>query len=202
MIQFWTEGDLIPSSNVTIRDNIITIDDNYRMQSIFIFNEQVTRHGDGKAMYYKNFVIENNHIEGNHPHGILVGPIDGLVVRGNTVLRDPGNPYSGSGWFPKIDIDRMSTNVTITGNLANEIKGVMPGWTVSGNKLVPLSHDPSGPSTPTQPTTPVGAGPPRPRRARWSEPAGRTASPEPRATTCFAGWRATTCWRGARGATS
>ena len=64
MIQFWTHGDTIPSSNVTIRDNVITIDDNYRVQSIFIYNEQVTRHGDGKEMYYKNFVIENNYIEG------------------------------------------------------------------------------------------------------------------------------------------
>ena len=155
MIQFWTHGDTIPSSNVTIRDNVITIDDNYRVQSIFIYNEQVTRQGDGKAMYYKNFVIEDNYIEGNHPHGIFVGPIDGLLIRGNTVVRDPDNPHSGSGWHPKIEVDPLATRVTITGNTASEIKATASGSTVvSGNTIVAPGHQPTGPGAGPQPVDP------------------------------------------------
>ena len=51
MIQFWTQGDSAPSTNVTIRDNDIMMGDGRASQSIFIFNEAVSRGGAGANMY-------------------------------------------------------------------------------------------------------------------------------------------------------
>ena len=156
MIQFWTAGDSIPSRNVTIRGNIITVDDNLPMQSIFIYNEEVTRNGAGSNMFYQNFLIEDNHIEGSHPHGITVGPINGLTIRNNVVVQDPTNAFRELGWHPRIDVDRASLNVTITDNTANAIADIVSGWRYPAIGWLPVTY---APTTPTPEPEPVFPGP-------------------------------------------
>ena len=137
MIQFWTQGDKIPSQNVTIRGNIMTVDDTPAMiQAIFLFNEEVQRNGAGTSMFYRNIVIEDNVVYGNHPHGIYVGSADGVTIRNNIVLNDSSNGQSKLGWHPEIDVDTSSKNVTITGNTANEITNKLSGWLVTNNNIV------------------------------------------------------------------
>ena len=135
------------------------------IQSLFIFNEAVlARTAPAPTMFYRNFVIENNHIEGVHPHGIFVGETSGLTIRGNTVVKDPDlDAPTSHGWEPIIEVATRSTGVTITGNTAHEIcPARMPGWTISGNQLVPLELRPGQPHavaraapTPASPTSPT-----------------------------------------------
>lgn len=149
MIQFWTEGDSTPSHDITIRGNVITSDDAPAMvQAIFLYNEAVTRHGAGKAMYYSNVVIEDNYILGNHPNAIVVGPATGVSVKNNIVVQDTGNVASRPGWNPEINVDPASTGVTISGNTANEITNVKAGWVVSCNTIVPVGTIPPVPAWP------------------------------------------------------
>ncbi len=153
MIQFWTAQTTAPSANVTISGNTLDIGDGPMIQSLFIYNEAVARNGAGSTMFYKNFLIENNHIEGVHPHGIFVGEASGLTIRGNTVIKDPTSKAYQSGWEPIIEVATRSTGVTITGNTAHEILPAShAGWTISGNKLVPLSYVPGSPTPSPAPT--------------------------------------------------
>ncbi|HYH46382.1 MAG TPA: right-handed parallel beta-helix repeat-containing protein, partial [Thermoanaerobaculia bacterium] len=156
MIQFWTQGDSAPSSNITIRDNDIMMGDGRASQSIFIFNEAVSRGGAGANMYYRNFVIENNHIQNAHPNGITVGEIDGLVVRNNTVVKDPNTPFFSHGFEPRIIVDDDARNVTITGNVTHGVPGSEPGWVISNNRLVTTGYQPG---SPTPAPDPAGPGP-------------------------------------------
>ena len=92
MIQFWTEGDTIPSQNVVIRGNIITIDDApAKIQGIFWGNSEVMQYGAGAGMFYKNITIEDNLIYTNQPHGIFIQAANGLSIRNNVVLNDLSN---------------------------------------------------------------------------------------------------------------
>jgi hypothetical protein len=147
LIQFWTDGTDSPSQNVVIRGNNLVSGDN-SSQSIFIFNEAVARQGGGKGMYYQNFVIEDNVVLGGHSHGITLGEINGLTVRGNTVLQDTTTPGLNQPVnMPQIIVDIDSTNVRITDNLAHSVPPARGGWVVSGNKIVTKGHkvgDPTG----------------------------------------------------------
>ena len=161
------------------------------IQSLFIYNEAVARNGAGSTMFYKNFLIENNRIEGVHPHGIFVGEASGLTIRGNTVVKDPTSSAYQPGWEPIIEVATRSTGVTITGNTAHEIlPGSHAGWTISGNKLVPLSYVPGSPDAVARAVAPP---PRRPTRRRARHPRATAAPPAttrwsapPAATRCAA----------------
>lgn len=166
MIQFWTTETSAPSANVTIRDNVLDVGDGRSIQSLFIYNEAVSQYGAGPGMFYRNLLIENNRIEGTHPHGITVGETNGLTIRGNTVVKDPTNPYFMQGHEPKINVDPDSVGVTITGNITHGITGTQPGWNVTGNQIVPLGYVPGAapapapaPTTPTTPAAPAAPAP-------------------------------------------
>ena len=81
-------------------------------------------------------MIENNHIQNAHPNGITVGEIDGLVIRNNTVVKDPDTRYFSHGFEPRIIVDDDARNVTITGNVTHGVPGSEPGWVISNNRLV------------------------------------------------------------------
>ena len=88
-------------------------------------------------MFYRNFVIENNHIEGAHPHGITVGEANGLVIRNNTVVKDPNTNF----FKPRLRAAhhrrrRRAQRGTVTGNVTHGVPGSGPGWVISGNQLV------------------------------------------------------------------
>ncbi|PIB26769.1 hypothetical protein BFP76_10980 [Amylibacter kogurei] len=142
MIQFWTTNTTKPSANVTIKGNTFDIGNGSWTQSLFIYNERVSNDGAGANMFYKNFVIEDNVIYNYHLHGITVGPTNGLTIRNNTVLRANGNPRAegnaeqqGDVTVPIILVYDGSKNVTVTGNLANDVQGFkgQSGWRFDNN---------------------------------------------------------------------
>ena len=88
MIQFWTAGTSRPSTNITIRGNVLNSGRGGWTQSIFIRNEMVDTGRAGDDMFYRNITIEDNVIYNAHAHGISVGETHGLIIRNNTILRN------------------------------------------------------------------------------------------------------------------
>lgn len=141
MIQFWTTGTTRPSTNITIRGNVLDIGDGGSTQSIFMRNELVDSGNAGKEMYYKNVLIENNVIVNGVLHGITVGETNGLTITNNSVLHADGNLPDGADpevGIPRINVNANSTNVSITHNATPSIVGYtgQPGWSVGMNAFV------------------------------------------------------------------
>ena len=141
MIQFWTSGTTGPTRNVTIRDNILESGQSAWSQSIFIRNELVDTGTAGDEMFYRNITIENNFIHNAHLHGISVGEVDGLVIRGNTLLHNPagaGENPDQEMWRPRINVSQDARNVVVTRNVTHALPAVpnRADWQVSDNLVV------------------------------------------------------------------
>ena len=122
-IQFWTQGSTKPSTNITIRSNVVLPAGGNGMQGIFLA-DQVGN------LPYSNVLIEKNLIVGlNMANGIFPSHVNGLTVRYNTVVSplDDGN----SVW---IRVDK-STGVSVIGNIADMFNGVSS----AGNRLTSAS---------------------------------------------------------------
>ena len=142
MIQFWTYGTDKPSSNVTIRGNVLNMGSGDNSQSLFMGNEAVRGQGDDKSMYYRDILIEDNIIINSHLHGITIGASNGLAIRNNTLIRVPRPDKKadtiGRGaqqYMPRINVSKDSVNVILEGNIAPKIKG-QPGWKVENNLAI------------------------------------------------------------------
>ena len=145
MIQFWTTGTDAPSTDITIRGNILDIGLGNWTQSIFIRNELVDQGLAGPEMFYQNILIEENVILNGHIHGITVGETDGLTIRNNTVLPvDSSNPQFSS--VPAINLAEASTNVTVELNAVSAIGGYVDqaDWILQNNALI-QNTDPEAP---------------------------------------------------------
>ncbi|WP_047998475.1 right-handed parallel beta-helix repeat-containing protein [Puniceibacterium sp. IMCC21224] len=139
MIQFWTSGTDVPSTDITIRGNTLDVGTGTFTQSIFMRNEQVDRGLAGTEMFYRNILIEENVIVNGHLHGIAVGEADGLVIRGNSVLHADGTNATGTSVdVPQISVALTSTAVTIANNATSAIVGwsSQADWTVVENAIV------------------------------------------------------------------
>jgi parallel beta-helix repeat protein len=141
MIQFWTTGADTPSTNITIRGNILDIGEGDFTQSIFMRNERVDQGLAGSELFYRNVLIENNVITNAHSHGITVGETMGLIIRNNSVLHADGGARDGldsSVEIPRISVAAASTGVIITNNLTGGIAGWsdQAGWQVTDNGIV------------------------------------------------------------------
>lgn len=146
-IQFYATGYNKPSSDVTIRNNVITSTElsgsNGGVQGVFIFNEKVVRENGGIADFHKNIVVEDNTIVTSHPNAVVVSATAGVRVRNNTVLADCD--ARRPGWDPRISVYSGNTQVVLTNNKANTIhasaktvtqKVAMPAnWTYSANTI-------------------------------------------------------------------
>ncbi|MCG8491219.1 MAG: right-handed parallel beta-helix repeat-containing protein [Sneathiellales bacterium] len=127
-IQFWSTGATRQSTDVVIRDNFMVQGDGLDAQAIFI------RDGDGLG--YTNFTIENNLIYQSGYHGISVGGVDGLTIRGNTVLStvEQGKPT----WISV----NSSDNYVIENNIASKLDyEESHNFSVEGNIVAPLGGD-------------------------------------------------------------
>ena len=129
-IQFWTSGATTPTTDVTIRNNVLNIGQGSWTQSIFMRNERVDQGLAGTSMYYKNILVENNTISNVHTHGITVGETDGLIVRNNLLISAPLNPTDAANaayiklfgaqasiMVPQIHLSAASDNVIVSGNV-------------------------------------------------------------------------------------
>jgi len=121
-IQFWSAGAAHSSKNVVIRDNFMTQSGGDSVQGIFIKDEG--------GLGYQNFLIENNVVYQSGYHGITVGSVDGLQIKGNTVLSTVDT--SKDTWIQVFD----SENVSVTDNVATEYKIENDGSVVLSNNVV------------------------------------------------------------------
>jgi hypothetical protein len=138
MIQFWTNGTKTPSTDITIRGNILNSGSGWYTQSIFMRNDQVDRGLMGPEMFYRNVNISDNVIINAHIHGITVGETTGLVIANNSVIRNAasqGKDDNPGLWNPQIRVAPTSTDVTVIKNVVSKVSGydTQADWTVSGN---------------------------------------------------------------------
>ena len=140
MIQFWTAGAATPSTDIVIRDNILSSGRGLYTQSIFMRNERVDKRQAGREMFYRNILIEENVILNGHRNGIVVGATDGLVIRNNTLVHNPASDGPKNNpplWRPQITVAGGSSNVRIERNVAFGFpKPGKSGWVVAGNLVV------------------------------------------------------------------
>lgn len=130
-IQFASANATRPTTDLTIRDNLLDIGAGDRTQVMFMRNDQVDTGLAGDGMFWRNLLIEDNMILADHHHGLYVGETDGLVIR-NNVLRHKG-PDRGEAGYPCIVVQAPCRAVTITGNEVYEIVNPQPGWVVQDN---------------------------------------------------------------------
>ena len=138
MIQMWstaTSPDDV-SRDVTFRGNLLDIGDGDYTQGLFISNRPVTNHGKGTDFHFSNIVIEGNVIRNDQPNYLRVAPTDGLEISNNTLERvvNPEHP-NRFDVDPRIVLDGVSSNVTLTDNVIHKIVGLQDrdDWTVAGN---------------------------------------------------------------------
>lgn len=141
MIQFWTAGTDRPSEDIVISGNWLEAGAGLYTQSIFLRNERVDQGEAGRAMFYRNLVIEGNVILNAHRHGIVVGETQGLRIARNSlwhVKRAEGARHDPGLTAPRITVSAAAEQVEITGNIAAEILGPegQADWQVAGNAEV------------------------------------------------------------------
>lgn len=141
MIQFWTTGTDAPSTDIVIRGNLLASGRGAWTQSIFMRNEEVDQERAGREMFYRDVLIEENVISNAHLHGISVGETDGLVIRHNTILRNPlseGRKDNPPLWTPRINVSSAARDVTIAANVVAAISGHegQADWRVADNVTV------------------------------------------------------------------
>ena len=136
MIQFFTSGTDVPSTDIVIRGNILHSGTGELTQSIFMANEMVSSDRAGREMFYRDILIEDNVIYNAHAHGITVGAVDGLIIRNNTVLHNPAAGDHRQVNIPKINVSDDSLRVSVTDNITDSILGKSASWEVSGNLFV------------------------------------------------------------------
>lgn len=142
MIQFWTAGTSVPSTDITIRNNHLDVGEGGWTQSIFMRNEVVDRGQAGYEMFYQNILIEGNVIYNGHLHGITLGEANNVVIRENSVLWADSTTPIGTAVapvnVPTIRVSGGSTNVEIYQNATAGIFGWQgqPSWNVFSNAIV------------------------------------------------------------------
>lgn len=132
MIQFWTNGNVTPTTDIRILDNVLNIGNGDPTQGIFMGNEALDQ-GFGAEMFYDGLQISGNTLLLEHMNGIYVGGARDLVLNDNAVINPSGDPDFGS--LPRIRVDAVSTEVTISGNIAEDIWGYtsQSDWRVAEN---------------------------------------------------------------------
>jgi Right handed beta helix region/PKD domain len=137
MIQFWTKGTQIPSSNIVIRNNFLDAGTGSSTQSIFMRNEAVDVGGGGPGMFYRNIRIEGNLIRNAHLNGIAVGETKKLAILRNTLLQAKSETEGGKVSVPSVLVAESSIDVSVEGNLVARLGHIFDtppiGWTVSHN---------------------------------------------------------------------
>lgn len=150
MIQFWTNGTDVPSSDIVIRNNVLNSGSGGFSQSIFMRNDLVDRGLAGQEMFYRDITIENNVVINAHLNGITVGETDGLTIRNNTVLHNSASDGAKDDpglWTPQIRSATASRNVSIVRNITSVVAGYegQLDWVVRDNLLV-QDRDPNIPN--------------------------------------------------------
>jgi len=135
-IQLMSKNADVPASGLILRGNLFDIGDGDKSQSIFLNNRAVSG-GAGEEMFYRDFLIENNVVINAQSNGLVVGAVDGLILRNNTLLH--ADPLGGGDSAPpEIKLAANSKNVVLENNITSGIRGHdgQADWQVSGNVTV------------------------------------------------------------------
>ncbi|MEM1232538.1 MAG: right-handed parallel beta-helix repeat-containing protein [Pseudomonadota bacterium] len=140
LIQFWTNGTDSPSTDITIRGNLLYSGGGHYTQSIFMRNEMVDTGQAGPEMFYRNVLIEENVILNAHLHGITLGEATGVLIRRNTLAQNKtsaGESPDRDLWNPMIRVSPVARNVRIFENIAYRVVGHdgQRDWSVRDNFL-------------------------------------------------------------------
>lgn len=119
-IQFWTNNQTRGAENITISGNNF-LNGDYYAQAIFMRNELNDLNGGAyPEQNYKNITIEDNVILNGHGNTIVVGYVDGLIVRDNTLIDDDT--------FGEGERDTMAPNIAVSHGTGVEIyNNILPG---------------------------------------------------------------------------
>ncbi|WP_420587362.1 right-handed parallel beta-helix repeat-containing protein [Ruegeria sp.] len=133
-----------PSSDITIRENVIDMGSGDYAQAIFLGNAGTDPNDPN--LFYTNVLIEDNMIYNAHTHGISLGSAQDVNISNNTVLAVPGL-LTGGVSIPAIRVGGTSQNVTIDHNVTSDIIGYsgQSSWNLTGNVYV-QNTNPSGPN--------------------------------------------------------
>lgn len=137
MIQLINAPGDTPSAGLIVRGNVFNLAGGDVGQALFLSNN-AARDG-GPETFYRDFLIEDNLIINSHRNSLVVGEVDGLVLRNNTVLHaDPVAGITGDSTRPFISVDPDSRNVVIMDNVTTGLTGPagQPDWAVAGNIIV------------------------------------------------------------------
>ncbi|MGL6044217.1 MAG: right-handed parallel beta-helix repeat-containing protein, partial [Sandaracinobacteroides sp.] len=119
-IQFWTNGETVGSSNVSIRENVIVMGAKRSIQGVFVGCET-------EGVRYKNWEVTRNVYYGSSVHGLSFGCTDGLKVWNNVVVASPHADVNNSvraadgttsgGYLPRIRA-KNSTGMQVWNNVS------------------------------------------------------------------------------------
>jgi hypothetical protein len=143
-IQFYNQGTVAPSSNVTIRNNQISTEDGVT-HGMYLGNYDGNRGQSGEA--YTNFTIEGNRIETAQTLGLALSTASNVSIRNNIVIQTDEYYSKKAVNIPMILVDNNAKNVSLSGNtvlkapvIADEAGNWQPITTIanSGSKIVSL----------------------------------------------------------------
>ena len=101
------------SDNIVIRDNFFEQGDGDAIMGIYLTTFE------DSDINFTNVVIDNNVIHTSESTAMRLGTVDGLTITNNTLLPLNDDPYD----TPGIVLIRGTQNVTIEGNVLNDISG-------------------------------------------------------------------------------
>lgn len=161
VIQLYNQGTGAPSSNVTIRGNLLT-SDNGTTHGIYMGNNDAKQTGK-LSEFYSNIVVENNTIKTGHLLGLAIGETNGATIRNNVVVQSDDFYSKKTVNMPMILIDSDSKGISISGNtvlkapaIANDAWTILGTLSNSGGKIVGLGASVANAST-TSATTAAAA---------------------------------------------
>jgi parallel beta-helix repeat protein len=112
-IQFFNQGTKAPSSNVTIKGNLITSNDGVT-HGIYFGNYDTK--GSNTAEFYKNITVEGNTLKTGQMLAIAFGGSQDVKIRNNVVVGSDDFSSKKTVHIPMIIVDKDARNVTVSGN--------------------------------------------------------------------------------------
>ena len=144
VIQFYNQGSKAPSSDVTIKGNVLTAD-NGITHGIFFGNNDAR--GGGSSEFYKNVTIEGNTIKTGQVLALAMGGAQNVSIKKNIVIQNEDFYSKKTVNIPMILIDKDAKGVSVSGNTvvkAPAIADDSSNWKIigtlsnTGSKIVAL----------------------------------------------------------------
>jgi hypothetical protein len=112
-IQFYNQGRTAPSSNITIKGNVIKTDDG---QTHGIYFGNADTKGSNLSEFYKNITIEGNTLKTGQMLGIAIGGAQDVAIRNNVVVQTNEFHSKKTVNIPMIILDKDAKSVSLSGN--------------------------------------------------------------------------------------